>query len=83
MDLIVKGSRPSISLLDFDILSRALTSAIRDSPDSNWKVQARELVRLYTGKKSADENLIAALVHANRAQLDLEESKAGRPGKID
>ncbi|KQU85510.1 hypothetical protein ASD12_31685 [Mesorhizobium sp. Root102] len=83
MDLAVKGSRPSISLFDFDILSKALTSAVRDNPASDWKVQARELVRLYTGKKSADEDLIAALLHASRAQLDLEESKAGRPGKID
>ncbi|RUZ72800.1 hypothetical protein EN942_34730 [Mesorhizobium sp. M7A.F.Ca.CA.001.14.1.1] len=79
----MKGSRPSISLLDFDILSRALTSAVRDSPDSNWKVQARELVCLYTGKKSADQNLIAALLHASRAQLDVEASKANRPARID
>lgn len=59
-------------MLDFDILSRALTSAIRESPESDSTVQARELVRLYTGKKSADQNLVAALLHASRAQLDLE-----------
>lgn len=81
MDLAMKGSRPGISLLDFDILSRALTSAIRESPESDSTVQARELVCLYTGKKSADQNLIAALLHASRAQLDLEASKENRPGK--
>ncbi|RUX25204.1 hypothetical protein EOA13_28350 [Mesorhizobium sp. M7A.F.Ca.US.011.01.1.1] len=72
----MKGSRPGISLLDFDILSRTLTSAIRDSPECDWKVQAHELVRLYTGKKSADENLVAALLHASGAQFDLEASNA-------
>ncbi|AMX97972.1 hypothetical protein A4R28_32885 (plasmid) [Mesorhizobium ciceri] len=83
MDLAMKGSRPVISLLDFDILSRALTSAIRESPESDSMVQARELVCLYTGKKSADQNLIAALLHASRAQLDVEASKTNRPARID
>ncbi|RUY26023.1 hypothetical protein EN978_26655 [Mesorhizobium sp. M7A.F.Ca.US.001.04.1.1] len=79
----MKGSRPVISLLDFDILSRALTSAIRESPESDSMVQARELVCLYTGKRSADQNLIAALLHASRAQLDVEASKTNRPARID
>ncbi|UCI09983.1 hypothetical protein [Mesorhizobium sp. B1-1-8] len=71
----MNGSRPGISAFDFDILCRALTASIEDTPETEWEKQASELLRAFTGKNVDNKQLTEALLACSRAQLNLKKCK--------